>query len=82
MPLKKPSLSEFEMFRMWLANMIDLDHPLVKLAQKIDWERFDAASGRFYHEKKGRPGLPTRLMAGLHLLKHIEGISDEEVCAR
>lgn len=82
MPPKKPSLSEFEMFRMWLANMIDLDHPLAKLAQKIDWERFDAAWGRFYHEKKGRPGLPTRLMAGLHLLKHIEGISDEEVCAR
>ena len=38
--------------------------------------------GRFYHEKKGRPGLSTRLMAGLHLIEHMEGISDEEICAR
>ncbi len=26
--------------------------------------------------------LPTRLMAGLHLLKHMEGLSDEVVCKR
>ncbi len=27
------------------------------------------------------PGLPTRLMAGLHILKHVKGLSDEAVCA-
>lgn len=32
-------------------------------------------------EQVGRPGLPTRLMVGLHLLKHIKGLSDEAVCA-
>lgn len=32
--------------------------------------------------KRGRPGLSTRLMVGLHLLKHKEGLSDEAVCAR
>ena len=79
---KKPGLSEFELFRMLLTNMINLNHPLVKVANEIDWTRFDAAFGKFYHEKKGRPGLLTRLMAGLHLLKHLHGISDEEVCAR
>ena len=61
--------------------MIDMEHALVKLAGLIDWSRFDEACGRFYHQK-GRPGLPTRLMAGLHLLKHMEGLSDEAVCAR
>ncbi len=61
--------------------MIDMEHALVKLAGLIDWSRFDEAYGRFYHEK-GRPGLSTRLMAGLHLLKHMEGLSDEAVCAR
>lgn len=61
--------------------MIDMDHALVKLAELIDWSRFDEAYGRFYHEK-GRPGLSTRLMAGLHLLKHMEGLSDEAICAR
>ena len=82
MPPKKPGLSEFELFRMLLTNMINMSHPLVKVANEIDWTRFDAAWGKFYHEKKGRPGLPTRLMAGLHLLKHMHGLSDEEVCAR
>ena len=53
----------------------------MKLAGLIDWSRFDEAYGRFYHQK-GRPGSPTRLMAGLHLLKHLEGLSDEAVCAR
>ena len=51
------------------------------LSQVIDWARFDAAFGSRYAET-GRPGLPTRLMVGLHLLKHMKGLSDEEVCAQ
>jgi IS5 family transposase len=81
MPPKKPAPRSDELFRSQLDNMIDMGHALVKLAQLIDWSRFDEAFGRFYHEK-GRPGLSTQLMAGLHLLKHMEGLSDEAVCAR
>lgn len=81
MPPKKPAPRSDELFRSQLNNMIDMGHALVKLARLIDWSRFDEAFGRFYHEK-GRPGLSTRLMAGLHLLKHMEGLSDEAVCAR
>src|SRR3712207_7919274 len=29
-----------------------------------------------------RPGLPTRLMVGLHLLKQVDGLSDGAACAR
>ncbi|MCP4935564.1 MAG: transposase, partial [bacterium] len=47
----------------------------------IDWERFDKVFGAFYDDQKGREGLPTRLMSGLHLLKHMKGLSDEQVCA-
>ena len=39
MPPKKPGLSEHELFRMLLVNMIDMTHPLVKLAGEIDWSR-------------------------------------------
>lgn len=78
---RKPGHSSDDLFRSRLEAMIDTEHPLVKLAGLIDWSRFDAAFGRFYTQK-GRPGLPTRLMAGLHLLKHMEGLSDEAVCAR
>jgi IS5 family transposase len=81
MPPKKPALRSDELFRSQLDNMINMEHSLVKLARLIDWSRFDVAFGKFYHEK-GRPGLSTRLMAGLHLLKHMEGLSDEAVCAR
>ena len=81
MPPKKPAPRSDELFRSQLDNMINMEHALVKLARLIDWSRFDAAYGRFYHEK-GRPGLSTRLMAGLHLLKHMDGLSDETICAR
>jgi IS5 family transposase len=78
---RKPGDSSDDLFRSRLDAMIAMDHALVKLAGLIDWSRFDAAFGRFYTQK-GRPGLPTRLMAGLHLLKHMEGLSDEAVCAK
>jgi len=81
MPPKKPKLRDDELFRMQLTNMIDMEHALVKAAQLIDWSQFDEGFGRFYTQK-GRPGLPTRLLAGLHLLKHMEGLSDEAVCKR
>ena len=81
MPPKKSPMRSDELFRSQLDNMIDMDHPLIKLAGLIDWSRFDEAYGRFYTQK-GRPALPTRLMAGLHLLKHMDGLSDEAVCAR
>jgi IS5 family transposase len=76
-----PADGEADLFRQRLDNIIDLRHELVRLAALIDWKRFDAAFGSLYADK-GRPGLPTRLMAGLHLLKHARGISDEQVCAQ
>ena len=82
MPPKKPKLRDDELFRMQLTNMIDMAHPLVKLAGLIDWSRFDGAYGKFYTQK-GRPALPTRLMAGLHLLKpdlNSAGGTDAERC--
>ena len=35
--------------------------------------------GRLYVPDLGRPGVPIRLMAGLHLLKRTHGLSDENV---
>src|SRR5215211_2431855 len=70
-----------DLFRSRLDAIINGRHPLVQLAGLIDWARFDEAFGSLYAET-GRPGLPTRLMVGLHLLKHMKGLSDEEVCAQ
>ena len=73
---------DFELFRSRLENIIDQRHPLVRLARLIDWPLFEARFGALYVEGAGRPGLPTRLMVALHLLKHMDGLSDEAVCAR
>ena len=70
-----------DLFRARLQNLVDPRHPLVRLAGLIDWGRFETAFGALYVDG-GRPGLPTRLMVGLHLLKHMDGLSDEAVCAR
>ena len=77
----KPDRPTDDLFRSSLEAILDREHELLRLAAWIDWERFDDAFGPFYHERKGRRGLRTRLMAGLHLLKHMKGLSDEEMCA-
>src|SRR3954453_13331541 len=79
-PKPLPSQGD-DLSRPRLDAIIDARHPLVQLAGLIDWARFDAAFGSLYAEI-GRPGLPTRLMVGLHLLKHMKALSDEEVCAQ
>jgi IS5 family transposase len=82
MPPKSPPPHQSELFRSSLANMVDPKHPLVRLAELIDWERFARTFGPLYRDGIGRPGLPTRLMVGLHLLKHMDGLSDDAVGAR
>ena len=54
---------------------------LVLLAGKIDWDWIDGEIAPLYSEN-GRPGIETRFMIGLLLLKHIYGLSDEGVCER
>jgi IS5 family transposase len=71
-----------DLFRARLENLVDRRHPLVRLAGLIDWGRFETTFGPLYAETVGRPGLPTRLMVGLHMIKHMDGLSDEAVCAR
>lgn len=78
---KPPEARPDDLFRSSLENILDPRHELLKLAELIDWSRFDDAFGTHYHDRKGRHGAPTRLMTGLHLLKYMKGLSDEETCA-
>jgi transposase, IS5 family len=81
-PKPPEAADQAELFRSRLDNPVDPKHPLVRLAALIDWARFEAAFGPLYSDGIGRPGLPTRLMVGLHLIKHTDGLSDEAACAR
>ena len=67
------------MERTRLANLLNERHPLVKLAQQIDWRSFDEHFGTYYSEGTGRPATSTRLMVSLHYLKYTHDLSDEAV---
>ncbi len=77
----KQSRGGKDLFRERLDAIIDLKHPLVRLAGLVPWSDFDEAFGRFY-KPIGRPAKPTRLMVGLHYLKHTYDLSDEETVTR
>ncbi len=65
-----------------LEEIIDLKHPLVRLADRIDWDFLDSRFRTVCTPGPGQPGLPTRLVAGLFILKHMHSLSDEALCAR
>ena len=62
-----------------LSDMLNQSHPFYKLAEKIDWAKFDTAFKPLYCPNNGRPAKPIRLMCGLLILKHLRNLSDESV---
>jgi hypothetical protein len=58
-----------DLFRSRLDQIIDGKHALVKLARTIDWGFLEEKFGAVYKDGAGQPPLPTRLMAGLAILK-------------
>jgi hypothetical protein len=59
-----------DLLRPALDQIIDMGHPLVRLAERIDWEFLNGRFGSVCQPGPGQPGLPTRLVAGLFILKH------------
>lgn len=66
-------------FSTLIENLIDLKHPVVKLANEINWTLFVETFTKLYSDKMGRPAKPIRLMVSLLILKHIRNLSDESV---
>ena len=81
-PKERRESGEQDLFRSRLDQIIDLDHALVKLARAIDWRFLEETFGAAYSDKPGHPPLPTRLMAGLAILKHTYDLSDEGLSER
>lgn len=50
--------------------------------QAIEWPVLEERFGGVYSDGPGMPPLPTRLMAGLAILKHTFNLSDEVLCER
>jgi len=81
-PRERGDTGQTDLLRSRLDAIIDMSHPLVKLARTIDWSFLEQRFGTVYEDKPGRPPLPTRLMAGLAILKHSYDLSDEMLCER
>jgi IS5 family transposase len=75
-------MGQTDLFRARLDQIVDLNHALVKLARTMNWSFLEERLGEVYDDDPGRPPLPTRLMAGLAILKHLHDLSDEGLCAR
>lgn len=81
-PKERRETGEQDLFRSRLDAIIDMQHALVKLSRAIDWRFLEGQFGAVYTDKPGQPPLPTRLMAGLAILKHMQDLSDEVLCER
>src|SRR3989440_658099 len=71
-----------DLFCPLLEQIISLRHPLVRLAGAIDWEFLAGRFSSVCRLGPGQPPLPTRLVAGLFILKHMHNLSDEALCER
>jgi IS5 family transposase len=75
-PKKPTKMGEGDLFRARLEQIINMKHELVQLAVKIDWGWIDEEIAPLYSDQ-GRPGIETRFVVGLLLLKLIYGLFDE-----
>ena len=68
-----------DLFQQPLVELINLGHPLVKLAQLIDWSVFETRWAELFSSRTGRPASSPRLIAGLLYLQHTFACSDEQL---
>jgi IS5 family transposase len=62
-----------------LLEHLNLHHPLIVLANLIDWNAIDQVAYETMGPKDRCPPLRPRLVAGLLYLQHTFDLSDEEV---
>ncbi len=91
-PMERQDSGQKDLFKARLGQIVDMDRPLMKLARAIDLDFLAKSFGAVYsdgpggatliRDRGGQPPLPTRLMAGLAILKHTDDLSDEVLCER
>ncbi len=79
MKAKPKNQNQDNLFKSRLDQILKNKHPMFVLANQIDWDFFEKEFGEYYCEDNGRPGLPIRLMVGIHYLKCAYDSSDESL---
>lgn len=70
-----------DLFKVFLRDLVDPAHPLVRLAGQVDWHQFEVALAPAFADEEGRPSTVVRLAVGLMYLKYAYDLSDEDVVA-
>lgn len=73
---KSPNQRQRNLFNPLLSEFIDMQHELVKLAEKLDWKYFEAEFSDLYSQV-GQPSVPVRMMVGCLILKQMYNLGDE-----
>ena len=60
-PQKPKTMGEDDLFRARLEQIINMQHELVQLSGKIDWDWIDREIAPLYSDK-GRPAIETRFV--------------------
>ena len=81
-PRRRVETGAQDLFRSRLDQIINMKHALVALSKTVSWSFIEEKCGEVYADGPGMPPLPTRLMAGLAILKYTFDLSDEELCDR
>lgn len=76
---KTPVAQSSELFHQSLCEMLNAKHPLVKVADVIDWEEIERSLGAHFLTTTGRPALSPRLVAGPLYLQHADDCSEEAI---
>lgn len=71
--------NQADLFKPFLRDIVSPRHPMVKLADSIDWQSFEEGLEDCFCADNGRPSCPVRLMVALQYLKYASGMSDESV---
>lgn len=83
MYLKEPKQQQYSFShnKFFLKPKLDENDILFKIAKSIDWCSLSDKFAKFYCTNNGRPTKPSRLKIGLHIIKHLKTLSDEETVA-
>lgn len=65
---KTPREYQMTIFEVALESFIDMNHELVLLSKRIDWEAVEVEFAQYYCADNGRPGVPIWKMVGMMLL--------------
>ena len=74
-----PRPGQTDMLQTRLDDFLDMSHPIVVLANQIDWEAHERDFAEHFPSHTGRPATRARLAVGLLHLQHTFKLSDRSV---